>query len=140
MGVKMAGKNYNLKLVIIGDGAVGKTCLLTRYVKNKFTDLYQPTIFENFVKEIKAGDDNVSLSLWDTAGQEGYESLRTVSYNADIYLIAYSCTNYNSLENAETIWHKELKTHDPKKPIILVGTKLDLKKEAETKTDFEKAK
>jgi small GTP-binding protein len=64
----MADKTETIKLVVIGDGAVGKTCLLISYANNRFPEDYIPTVFDNYVVNLTAGDRNIELGLWDTAG------------------------------------------------------------------------
>ena len=56
------------KLVIVGDGACGKTCLLFAFTKDEFPDKYIPTVFENYVSDIEVEGKLVELALWDTAG------------------------------------------------------------------------
>jgi len=63
----------NSKLVVIGDGAVGKTCLLISYAKKEFPKDYIPTVFDNYVVNLTANQQNIELGLWDTAGQEEYD-------------------------------------------------------------------
>ncbi|CAB4391091.1 Rho type small GTPase [Rhizophagus irregularis] len=116
------------KLVIVGDGACGKTCLLIVFSKGTFPDIYVPTVFENYVKNITVDGRNVELALWDTAGQEDYDRLRPLSYpDAHVILICYSIDSIDSLENIEEKWYPEVKSFCPNLPIILVGNKTDLR-------------
>ncbi|VEN36760.1 unnamed protein product [Callosobruchus maculatus] len=64
------------KLVIVGDGACGKTCLLIVFSKDQFPEVYVPTVFENYVADIEVDGKQVELALWDTAGQEDYDRLK----------------------------------------------------------------
>eukprot|EP00477_Mikrocytos_mackini_P000994 GAHX01001065.1.p1 GENE.GAHX01001065.1~~GAHX01001065.1.p1 ORF type:complete len:190 (+),score=30.78 GAHX01001065.1:41-610(+) len=131
----MTRSKYELKVVITGDGATGKTAILTRYVDNKFTENYKPTIFENFIRRDVFNNTPIDITLWDTAGQEGYEHLRKVSYNADVYIICFCTIQKSSLDNVIATWSKELGEYDPGKPIVLVGTKSDLKNDPKYKND-----
>jgi small GTP-binding protein len=75
----------------------------------------------------------VNLGLWDTAGQEDYDRLRPLSYpQTGVFLICFSLVSPPSFENVKTKWYPEIKHHAPNTPIILVGTKLDLRDDRET--------
>eukprot|EP01107_Rhizomastix_libera_P000791 TRINITY_DN1149_c0_g1_i2.p1 TRINITY_DN1149_c0_g1~~TRINITY_DN1149_c0_g1_i2.p1 ORF type:complete len:194 (-),score=41.64 TRINITY_DN1149_c0_g1_i2:196-777(-) len=116
----------SVKLVVIGDGAVGKTCLLISYANNSFPKDYIPTVFDNYVVKISAGERIIELGLWDTAGQEEYDRLRPLSYaNADVFLLCFSLTNSVSYENITSKWYPEVSHFCPGVPLVLVGTKLD---------------
>jgi len=122
----------NIKCVIVGDGAVGKTCLLISYTSNAFPHEYVPTIFDNYRANVKVDGKVVSLGLWDTAGQEDYDRLRPLSYpGSDVILICYSTNSHHSLENVTTKWLPEIQQHAPNAPVILVGTKSDLRQDAD---------
>mmetsp|Transcript_22509 Transcript_22509/g.25082 ORF Transcript_22509/g.25082 Transcript_22509/m.25082 type:complete len:194 (-) Transcript_22509:94-675(-) len=123
----------SIKLVVVGDGAVGKTCLLIAYANNRFPEDYVPTVFDNYVVNLSAGDQTIELGLWDTAGQEEYDRLRPLSYaNANVFLICFSVVNPVSHENVQEKWYPELMHFSPDVPYLLVGTKLDLRNDPST--------
>lgn len=122
-----------IKLVVVGDSAVGKTCLLISYATDKFPDDYVPTVFENYTAQMDLEGEPILLHLWDTAGQEDYDRLRPLSYpQTDVFLICFSIISPASFENVKAKWHPEIQHHNPNTPIILVGTKLDLREDKET--------
>lgn len=117
-----------LKIVVVGDGAVGKTSLLQRFVKDDPPGPYIPTVFDNVSKEYSVDDKDYSLDLWDTAGQEEFDSLRVLSYReTDCFLLCFSLLSSESLEHAEKKWKAELTEHSVGTPIIVVGNKSDLR-------------
>ncbi|KAF6164439.1 hypothetical protein GIB67_025265 [Kingdonia uniflora] len=117
-----------IKCVTVGDGAVGKTCMLICYTSNKFPTDYVPTVFDNFSANVSVDGNIVNLGLWDTAGQEDYSRLRPLSYRgADIFVLAFSLLSRASYENVLKKWMPELRRFAPNVPIVLVGTKLDLR-------------
>ncbi|KAI0759245.1 ras-domain-containing protein [Trametes elegans] len=117
------------KLVIVGDGACGKTSLLCSFALGEFPKEYQPTIFENYVAEIRLDGKAVQLALWDTAGQEEYERLRPMSYSkSHVILIAFAIDTPDSLDNVSVKWIEEVRSIcGPTIPVILVGCKSDLR-------------
>uniref|UniRef100_A0A4W6FL57 Ras homolog family member B n=1 Tax=Lates calcarifer TaxID=8187 RepID=A0A4W6FL57_LATCA len=124
------------KLVIVGDGACGKTCLLIVFSKDQFPEVYVPTVFENYIADIEVDGKQVELALWDTAGQEDYDRLRPLSYpDTDVILMCFSIDSPDSLENIPEKWTPEVKHFCPNVPIILVGNKKDLRNDEHTRRD-----
>jgi Ras family protein A len=129
------------KLVIVGDGACGKTCLLIVFSKDQFPEVYVPTVFENYVADIEVDGKQVELALWDTAGQEDYDRLRPLSYpDTDVILMCFSVDNPDSLENIPDKWTPEVRHFCPNVPIILVGNKKDLRHDQATIAELAKSK
>lgn len=121
----------DFKVVCTGDGAVGKTCMLISYAQNKFYADYIPTVFDNYVVYIKVDNETSKLQLWDTAGQEDYARLRCLSYpGTDCFLLCFSVISETSFKNVKS-WCDELRHFNPTTPILLVGTKVDLRTDPE---------
>ncbi|KAL9648772.1 hypothetical protein ABK040_003707 [Willaertia magna] len=116
------------RLVVVGDGAVGKTCLLFVYANGEFPEKYVPTIFDNYSTEVSVNGSVVTFLLMDTAGQEDYDHIRPLSYQgANVFLVCYSVDSPTSLDNVKNKWIKEVRKHRPETPILLVGTKADVR-------------
>lgn len=128
------GAAHRVKLVAVGDGAVGKTSLLISFATGNFPPKYVPTVFENHTKQLKRDKDgsNVILQLWDTAGQEDYDRLRPLSYpGADVVLLCFSTVTRSSYESVKEKWHPEVAHYVPDALTLLVGTKIDLREAGE---------
>ncbi|KAH7103784.1 signal transducer [Auriculariales sp. MPI-PUGE-AT-0066] len=122
------------KLVVVGDGGCGKTCLLIVYAQNRFPEAYVPTVFENYVTVIQFENKSIELALWDTAGQEEYDRLRPLSYpESDVILIVFSIDFPTSLANVQDKWHPEVSHFCERTPMLLVGTKIDLRRDEHTR-------
>mmetsp|Transcript_11783 Transcript_11783/g.20483 ORF Transcript_11783/g.20483 Transcript_11783/m.20483 type:complete len:208 (-) Transcript_11783:346-969(-) len=122
-----------IKCVVVGDGAVGKTCMLCVYTSGKFPKDYVPTVFDNYKGAVEVDGQTVVLSLWDTAGQEDYDFLRPLSYGmTDVFLVCFSVDNPASFHNVRLKWAKDVQEKCPNSPIILVGTKIDLRDDPKT--------
>ena len=144
MSISDNGENgkydYSYKIVIIGDAGVGKSCLLNRAAKEKFTSDYCPTLgFEFLAFSTNIENKIIRLQIWDTCGQEVYRSLITNFYrNASLAFMVYAINSKESFLNINK-WLKEVKINsNPDIKIILIGNKSDL--DNERQVIYEEAK
>ena len=122
----MAGRD--IKLVAVGDGAVGKTSLLTVLKGDPFPERYIPTIFENYAQDYSQNGEAFKLHIWDTPGQDEYDRLRPISYqDAKVILLCFSLDKRQSFLNLNERWIMEVKYYCKDAKIILIGTKSDLR-------------
>lgn len=124
------------KLVLLGDGACGKTSLLNVFTRGYFPTVYEPTVFENYVHDIFIDNVHVELSLWDTAGQEEFDRLRSLSYDdTHAIMLCFSVDSPDSLENVETKWVGEIAENCPGVKLVLVALKCDLRRRDDADDD-----
>ena len=112
---------------VVGDGAVGKTCLLISYTTNTFPQDYIPTVFDNYSINVMVDSKQINLGLWDTAGQERFRTL-TASYyrGAQGIIIVYDVTDRETFDNVRT-WISEIEKYSQAGVCkILVGNKSDM--------------
>jgi small GTP-binding protein len=103
---------------------------------HQFPTEYIPTLFDNFATPVMFGNKTIDLSLWDTVGHDDYDyysnRLRPLTYSqTDVFLICFSVASSSSFESVRTKWHPEVTHHCPKVPVLLVGTKIDLRRSDE---------
>jgi len=126
----------DIKITVVGDTSVGKTSLLISYTTNSFPGEHVPTVFDNYSANAIVDEEPITLGLWDTAGSSEYNELRPLSYpGTDAFIVCYSIIDPNSLKCVSTKWVPEIQEHCPEVPIILVGTKLDLRNKPEAHVD-----
>ena len=127
----------NTQCVVVGDGAVGKTCLLISYTTNDFPKDYVPTVFDNYNATVMVEGQQINLGLWDTAGQEDYDRLRPLSYpQTNVFLVCFSVISKDSYVNVTEKWVPEISHHAPNVPMLLIGTKSDLRNDMQFKNSL----
>ncbi|KAB8298922.1 hypothetical protein EYC80_001078 [Monilinia laxa] len=123
-------KTTQRKLVLLGDGACGKTSLLNVFTRGYFPTVYEPTVFENYVHDIFVDGTHIELSLWDTAGQEEFDRLRSLSYDdTHAIMLCFSVDSKDSLENVESKWVGEIAENCQGVKLVLVALKCDLREQ-----------
>jgi small GTP-binding protein len=121
--------------------AVGKTALLMTYAQNAFPEEHIPTVIDNFFAYVMVDGNPTCLNLWDTAGQEHYDRLRPLCYpRTEVFIICFSLVNPSSFLNVRDNWYPEVFHYCRDVPIILVGTKLDLRTDSKTIETLRKEK
>ncbi|KAJ7361528.1 small GTPase Cdc42 [Mycena albidolilacea] len=117
------------KCVVVGDAAVGKTCLLLSYRTNRFPSQFVPNTCDNYAVRVMFKEDPYTFSLFDTpAGQEDHDRLRPLSYEqTDIFLVCFNVACPASFANAKEKWFPEVMHHCPGVPCLLVGLQIDLR-------------
>ena len=118
-------------IVLLGDGSVGKSCMITRFVNNEFLEYYDPTIQDTFRKTVTIDGEPSVVEILDTAGQEEYSSLNEAFImKGDGFLFVYSVTKSDSLEKLDLIIQnvfslREMTVAEPKVGIVVCGNKCD---------------
>ncbi|MHA1835656.1 MAG: GTP-binding protein [Candidatus Odinarchaeia archaeon] len=128
---------FVFKVIVIGDGGVGKTCLTLTFVKKEFKSDYIPTLgVDVYMKEFGLGESKVTLIIWDIAGQEKFDIIRKQYYKgAQGALLVFDLTRPETFYNIEK-WHEELVINVSEKiPIILLANKSDVEDKRQVKSD-----
>ncbi|MHA1437298.1 MAG: GTP-binding protein [Promethearchaeota archaeon] len=144
---------FKFKVLLLGAAAVGKTSLLHRFVNNVFKKDYSATIGVQFllkevmINGVSSNDEKIQLAIWDIAGQQRFEDLRTTFYRGSHgALLIFDLTRENTFKELST-WHSEMiKVLGKDVPFALIGNKSDLVKKNREKInrseiiEFAKAK
>ena len=129
MSTKPPSRSYDMimKLLLVGDSGVGKSCLLLRFVEDKFNPSFITTIGIDFkIRTIESKGKKVKLQVWDTAGQERFRTITTAYYRGAMGIVLiYDVTDSRSFENVEN-WFQTVSQHaNEDAKIFLVGNKCD---------------
>eukprot|EP00055_Hartaetosiga_balthica_P009966 m.41035 g.41035 ORF g.41035 m.41035 type:complete len:225 (+) comp6972_c1_seq1:162-836(+) len=130
---------HPVKVLIVGNGAVGKSSMIQRYCKGIFTQEYKKTIGVDFLeKKLSVDGEELRLMIWDTAGQEEFDSLTKTYYrDAEACVVAFSTIDRASFENVES-WISKVEVEVGRIPMVLIQNKVDLLDQAEmTKEEAE---
>jgi len=137
-------RKFQKKLLLLGDGAVGKTSLIRRFVTSNFDDKYIVTIGTKVSrKEVKVIVDGletiVNLTIWDVLGQKGYSSVQETSYRgSEGAILVCDITRKETLQSLEDYWIPSHRLITGPIPIIFAANKIDLMDKAQfTKSEFE---
>eukprot|EP01117_Protostelium_nocturnum_P002830 TRINITY_DN1374_c0_g1_i1.p1 TRINITY_DN1374_c0_g1~~TRINITY_DN1374_c0_g1_i1.p1 ORF type:complete len:196 (-),score=56.85 TRINITY_DN1374_c0_g1_i1:20-607(-) len=116
----------DVKVVLLGKHSVGKTCLVERFLRDKFKDNTVATVGAAFgAKKMDVNGKEVTIGVWDTAGQDRYESMSRIYYrSARAALVCYDLTDLKTFEKVRT-WVDELLQNEEECQIYIVGTKMD---------------
>ena len=132
--------NNTCKVVLVGDAGTGKTCIITRFINNRFDKSKMTTACPSFcTKSVNYPEYNktINLDIWDTAGQEIYRSISKLFYKgASVGILVYDITSRKSFESIKEYWYNELKENTEEGIIFnLVGNKEDLFEKEAVKED-----
>lgn len=118
-----------LRLCLLGSGAVGKSCIVIRFMRNIFNDYYDPTIEDSYRKHVRVDGQIVSVDILDTAGQEDFDALKAAWYRKkDGFLLIFALDNANGLEELGKFYCELSNFYEvePVPPILIAGNKADL--------------
>jgi len=136
--IKVQSGEYAYKLILGGDGGVGKTSMVHRFVEDAFQTDYKSTIGTSIMKkecEFEGLSSKVRFVIWDLAGQSQFKRVRqTYVENAEAGIVVYDVTRKDTFDNLE-IWHKEIKEASPTISLVLVGNKIDLVDDRQVTTE-----
>ncbi|XP_076297946.1 RAS oncogene family member Rab21 isoform X1 [Lasioglossum baleicum] len=129
--ISTTGNDYNFKVVLLGEGCVGKTSVALRYVEDKFNDRHISTLQASFLnKKLTINGKKVNLAIWDTAGQEKFHALGPIYYRmSNGAILVYDITDEDTFQKVKN-WVKELKKMlGSEISLAIAGNKMDLEKD-----------
>ena len=133
-------KEFVFKIVVLGDAAVGKTSLINQYIEHSFQEDYKPTLGANIIRKdihVDKINANVRLIMWDLAGQEKYNVIRSMYFQGCVgALLVYDATRRATFDTVNTKWLRDFNKYVKKEgTYILIGNKIDLKEQRVVSTE-----
>ena len=123
-----------IKVILVGESTVGKTCIMVRFIEDKFNETLASIGTQFGKKTIEINNEKITFAIWDTAGQEKYRALAKIFYkDAHVIIFVYDITNKKSFDEIKNYWYNEAKENVEEENVIfcLVGNKNDLYEEEE---------
>lgn len=132
----MNSSKYNFKVLVVGDGGVGKTSLTVRFTTGSFRENYLPTLGVNFYsKTVDVDGTLVKLTIWDTGGQERFKPLLPNYFKGGQgSLVVFDVTDPETFRSVED-WVGQVRRYCGDIPLVLVGNKIDLSSERKVKSE-----
>ncbi|KAK7104157.1 cell division control protein 42 homolog [Littorina saxatilis] len=128
MTMVLRGGGCDVRCVVVGDDAVGKTSMLMGYATNRYPTQHVPSVFDNYAGSVKVAGRSLHLEIIDTLEEDESPSIRLSEYpGTNIFVVCFSVVRPETLSHVEDIWLPEIRAHAPQTPFILVGTQADLR-------------
>ncbi|XP_048734874.2 ras-related C3 botulinum toxin substrate 3-like [Ostrea edulis] len=107
---------------VVGDGLVGKSCLVERFLGGDFTNEYVATLQDDYTTKCNLNGDNLNMNITDIAGE--HEDLASLDV-PDVYIVCFSLVDKDSMESVLNFWVPRIRSQSKHTPIVLIGTQLD---------------
>jgi len=112
------GQTTTIKVVLVGQSGVGKTCIINRFISSEFNSENPPTSGSSFASKtmyFDKYDANIKFDIWDTAGQEAFKSVAKIFYkDAKIAILVYDICRKQSFDEITNYWYKQIRDNSPK--------------------------
>jgi len=138
----MAPKGELHKVIVVGDGGVGKSALTLQYMYQEFVEDYEPTKADSYRKQVTIDGEECAVNILDTAGQEDYAAIRDNYFRGgEGFLCVFSLTETPTFEHMDEFREQIERVHEGRRmPMILVGNKADMTSERQVSADDAQAK
>jgi len=133
-------KDSGIKVMVVGDPGVGKSCLLRTFTTNTFPDNSVPDVVQHYTCSVTVKKEPLLIGLWDTDARDESALMRTLCYpGTSIFLVCFSVVNEESMVSALNKWIPEIQQHMPSTPFLMVGLKNDLQNDPATISKFKRS-